>query len=304
MASILYTLYQLITTIYEAYDTFRTETKFGFNKITVKLFVKDQLIDYIVTGLILLIGINVLLFLYQNLDTTFLIYGGIFISILLILYHVFFIIVFIPIMYESKPLENQEINDNILLLAQKEHFNINQIVSINASKRTTKINAYFSGFGKQKKVMIFDTMQDKLTVKQITAVIAHEVGHSKYNHMLKDLIKDIIIACVYLGLFYILLIQDTSLLTSNDNSFISSVVSFVVLLGPIQIFLKTFTNVISRRHEKSADLYVKEMGFGTELSECLLLAAKSNLGNLYPHPLFVFFKFDHPSLLQRLSYLK
>ena len=141
-------------------------------------------------------------------------------------------------------------------------------------------------------------------MKQITAVIAHEIGHSKYHHMFKDLIIDLVKAYIYLGLFYVLLIQDISLLTSTANNFSSSIVSLFIFLGTLQIVLKTITNLISRHHEKAADLYVKSIGYGTELSECFILAAKSNLVNLNPHPLFVFFKFDHPSFSQRLSYLE
>ena len=267
-----------------------------------KKFVKEQVIDYISTLIIVLIGTLVIYFLYNNFDTGFIIYGFVFIVIMLVLYHSLFVVIFLPLMFKSSPLENEELTTKIKALATKEGFKIENIVVINASEKTTKINAYFSGFGKSKKVMLFDTLFEHFNDEQLLSIIAHEIGHSKYRHMLKDLITDIFVSFVYFALFYLILSVD--MVASTSNPFIYGLVYMLVIYEFGNKLLKAVKNSISRKHEKQADMFVVESGFGVELIYSLTMASKKNMGNLFPHPLFVTFKFDHPPYYERVNYLK
>jgi len=304
VVGIIYSIYQLISSIYEYYDTFIIETKFDFNKSTKKMFLKEQLIDFLITLFIVLFISSVLLLIYNNLNEKFVIIGYIIVAFLLILYNIYFVILFMPLMFKMTPIEDENLRNEIYNMESKENFNPKYINVLNASAKTTKYNAYFSGFGKNKRVMLFDNLLEKFSTREILAVIAHEVGHSKYNHMLKDLIKDLILTLFYFGMFYIILNNEYFELTSSSLKFVQSIVILMIMFEVLNKIIKIATNYISRKNEKEADLYTKKLGYGPEMSEILVKAAKQNLGNLYPHPVFVLTKFDHPPLLTRLDYLK
>jgi len=299
---LMYTGLQIIATMYEGYDTFTIEAKYDFNRTTKSKFLKDQLLDYVVTALILAFFTYVIMYLYNNFDLGFIVGGFLFVSLLLVLYNFLFIVLLMPLMYKMTPIENDELTNKIKKLAQNEGFTIDDIVIINASERTTKINAYFSGFGKRKKVMLFDTLFDKFTDNQLMAIIAHEIGHSKHKHMLKDLIIDIIVSFIYFILFYLISISGYQL--GTINSFIVNILIFIIIVEFLTKLIKGIKNYISRYHEKQADLYVKSQGYGEDLIFCLTQATILNKGNLNPHPLFVFFKYDHPSYYHRIDYIK
>ncbi len=299
---IMYSIFQLISSIYEGIDTFTTETKFGFNKSTTKKFIKDQLIDYIITAIILIIVTFVINYLYNSFELGFLIFGFIFVVILLVLYYSLFVVIFMPLMFKMTPIENDELSSKISNIAKKEGFTIDDIVVINASEKTTKINAYFSGITKHKKVMLFDTLFDKFTDNQLIAILAHEIGHSKHKHMIIDLFIDGFISLIYFSLFYLISISQYQV--DGLNPFISNIIIFTLIYELLNKLIKGIKFYYSRKQEKQADLYVKEKGYGEDLIFGLSMAAKTNNGNLYPHPLFVLFKYDHPPYYDRIDYLK
>ncbi len=297
---LLYSIIQLISTMYEYLDAFITEKKYGFNKYTVESFLKDQLVDYISTSIIIILSTFVVYLLYTNLGVIFIFYSLGFIILLLTLYNMLFVVLFIPLMFKQTPLEEGALKEKITKLVRRENLQIDQIVIINASKKTTKINAYFSGFGKQKKIMLFDTLLEKFTDEQLLAIIAHEIGHSKHHDMIIDLLVDSLLSVVYLSLFYFFL---QSNLITNTNLFVVAVVYTLICVEFLHKLLKGVRNVSHRKHEKKADLYVKDIGLVEELKFVLQAASVTNKGNPFPHPLFVIFKYNHPSSTDRIKYL-
>lgn len=301
LIGIIYTLFQFISSLFEAIDIFCIEAKFGFNKHTTSSFIKDQIIDYISSlFIVLLIGLLIYL-LYTYAGVTFLLYGLVLVILLLILYHSVFVVIFLPMLFEVTPLEEGTLKQKIEAISMKENFLIKNIVVLNASKKSTKVNAYFSGFGKQKKIMLFDTLLDKFNDDEICAVVAHEIGHSKYKHMLKDLLVDILTASVYFGIFYYIL--RSSFVLDNTHPFVYALLICGISVQLIQKFLKGLKNYSSRAHEKQADLYVKDIKLDKELIHVLKVVSKVNKGNPHPHPLYVLFKYNHPSGKERIEYL-
>ena len=295
---VIYTVYQFIESATEMFDTYTTESKYGFNKQTKKSFFKEQLIDYIITTITIVLVSFTMIFLYNNYQNYFLIGGFALIVFLQILYHSLFVIIFIPLVYKFEPLENDELKHKIKDISKQEDFKLDDILIAKASEKTTKLNAMFSGFGKHKKVMLFDTLLNNFTSDQIISILAHEIGHYKNNDMMRDLIVEIFKSSVYFIIFYLILYSDLTI------GLLSSSIYFLAALPLLYKVLKIFSNFISRYEEKKADLYTKSIGYGNELTESLSIVAKANMSNLYPHPLFTFFKADHPTYLQRVEYLK
>jgi STE24 endopeptidase len=250
-------------------------------------------------GLILLFT-----YIHQTVNEMFYIYMFIVLIIGVVVVNVFFVLWIMPLMYKMSPLEEGSLKDKIAKLSQISGYELSQIVIVDASKRTTKINAFFSGFGKTKKVMIFDTMLEKLTEDEICAVIAHEIGHANYNHVSKDIFKTLFSLAIYTVLFYLL--ATSNIISSNLNiteyfSFI--VIIFILLLSPIGVITSTISNTISRKHEYQADAITIEYGYGNEMITTLKNVARENLANLTPHPLYVIMKYNHPHISQRVEVL-
>ncbi len=297
-----YSMIQLLATSYEAIDTFGTEARFNFNKHTPRSFARDQFVDYLVTLILVMLVSLALYALYQSLGATFILYGLILVELLLILYHTLFVIVFVPLMFELTPLNNAELETAISDLATNEGINLDSIVVLNASQKSTKMNAYFSGFGKSKKIMLFDTLLDRFTTEQLVSIVAHEIGHAKYHHMIKDLITDMIVAAIYFIIFFVLLRADV--VTATGQPFVFGLLYTLIVIEFIHKLLGGVRNYLSRRHEKQADLFVKEIGLGDAMTKVMQEAATFNKGNPHPHPLFVLFKYNHPSSTERLRYLQ
>ncbi len=297
-------VFYIISVVFEYIDTFIVEEKYGFNKTSHKRFIKDQIIELLMS--VILGGGLLVLFTFINdkVDNMFYIYMFGILIIGVVFVNVFFVKWIMALFYKMSPLEEGPLKDKIAKLSVNSGYELSQIVVVDASKRTTKINAYFSGFGKTKKVMIFDTMLDKLTEDEICAVIAHEIGHANYNHMSKDMAKTVVNFAIYTFLFYLL--ATSSIISDNLNiteyfSFV--VIVFMLLLSPVGIISSILTNIISRKHEYQADAITVEYGFGNAMITALKKVGKSNLATLTPHPLFVFLKYNHPPISQRIEAL-
>ena len=160
--------------------------------------------------------------------------------------------------------------------------------------------------GKSKKVMLADTLFDKLTTDEIVAVVAHEIGHSVHKHMMRDLIKEIITTGFYLALFTLVL--NTSIFVNafnlSTNNIAFGLIIFILMLSPIRKVLTFTSAIISRKHEKEADMYVADNGFGEVYINAFKKVARENYGHLNPHPLFVMLKYSHPPLVTRIKYVK
>ena len=189
----------------------------------------------------------------------------------------------------------------MLFRSSKAGFNLKDVYVINGSKRSTKANAYFSGLGPKKKVVLYDTLINDLNTQEIVAVLAHEIGHYKKKHVVKGMILSLLQTAVMVWLLSLALnIPGLSLaLGGKEPSFYLGLIAFGLLFTPVSFFTGIVSNLISRKHEYQADAFAKQRHLGHALINALIKLSRNNLSNLTPHPAYVFFHYSHPTLLQR-----
>ena len=300
---IIYFVNDLISIPFQLYDTFIIEQKFGFNKITPKLFIFDKLKEYAITliiggGLLFLI-ISIYLFsphyfwlMAWSLITAF----GLFMTM-------FYSELIVPLFNKQTPLPEGELRTEIEKFAVKVNFKLKNIFVIDGSKRSTKANAYFTGFGPKKRIVLYDTLMDKMTTDEIVSVLAHEIGHYKNKHTIKNLIISLPTSLLLFYLLGVFLDSDAlaKALGGTSANFHLNVIAFGILYSPISLVLDIFSNQLSRKFEYQADNFASIHGFGNQLISGLKKLSSTSLSNLMPHPLYVFFHYSHPTLYQRIK---
>lgn len=296
----------IITTPFSYYTTFVIEEKFGFNKTTKKTFwldkIKGLLMMAIVGGGIL----SLIIWFYQFAGDYFWMYAWGLVAVFTIFMNMFYAKLIVPIFNKQKPLEEGSLRDKISNYAQSVGFNLEKIFVIDGSKRSTKANAYFSGFGSEKRVTLYDTLVNDLDEEEIVAVLAHEVGHYKKKHIIFNLIASILLTGLAL---YILSIFISNPLLSNAlgveiSSFHVGLIAFGLLYSPISEITGFIMNNFSRKFEYQADDYAKSTYAGQPLITSLKKLSKNSLSNLTPHPAYVWVHYSHPTLLERVKNLK
>lgn len=304
-------LVALISTVislpFSIYSTFVIEEKFGFNKTTQKTFILD-LIKTVLLSLI--IGIPVLFFILWFFET-----GGKLAWLYSWVAMVFFIIIFqflgpvliMPLFNKFTPLPDGELKDNIVDYVKKQKFTIKGIYTMDGSKRSTKLNAFFTGLGKSRRIVFFDTLLEKLHDSEVLAVLAHEMGHYKLKHIIKMTLASII----HMGLvFYILsfFLNNEGLSQAfgmKQTSIYASLIFFGFLYSPISTLLSILFNILSRKHEYEADRFAAVTTNNPyHLISGLKKLSKLNLSNLTPHPWIVFVTYSHPPVLERIKKLR
>jgi len=293
---------ELLSLPFSIFFTFFIEEKFGFNKTSIQTYISDKLKSWILT---ILFGGGVLSFIIfqeQLIGENFWIVAWIFITGIAIVINGFYAQIIVPLFNKQKKLENGELRSEIEKYSCKVGFDLSNIFIIDGSKRSSKANAYFSGFGKQKRVTLFDTLIEKLNKKQIVAVIAHEIGHYKKNHIIFNLFFSIIqtgIMLYILSLFIYMPIFSNALGIEN-HSFHIGLVTFSILFTPISEISSLIFNLFSRKFEYEADEFAKNTYNGEYLIEALKILSKDSLSNLTPHPKYVWWHYSHPTLFQRV----
>ncbi len=296
----------IITTPFSYYTTFVIEEKFGFNKTTKKTFwldkIKGLLMMAVVGGGIL----SLIIWFYQFAGDYFWLYAWGLVTVFTIFMNMFYAKLIVPIFNKQKPLEEGSLRDKISNYAQSVGFNLEKIFVIDGSKRSTKANAYFSGFGSEKRVTLYDTLVNDLNEEEIVAVLAHEVGHYKKKHIIFNLIASILLTGLTL---YILSIFISNPLLSNAlgveiSSFHVGLIAFGLLYSPISEITGFIMNHFSRKFEYQADDYAKSTYAGQPLITSLKKLSKNSLSNLTPHPAYVWVHYSHPTLLERVKNLK
>ncbi len=300
---ILFFLSDIISLPFSWYDTFVIEEKFGFNKTTVKTFIFDKLKGWMLAIIIGGTLLGLIIWLYFQTSNMFWIYAWATVSTFSIFMTMFYSNLIVPLFNKQTPLEEGELRDAIQKFSKKAGFELDNIYVIDGSKRSSKANAYFTGLGKKKRIVLYDTLINDLNVNEIVAVLAHEIGHYKLKHTLVSLVLSIIQAGV---IFYILSLfvgnKDLSLaLGADDYRFELSLIAFGMLFSPISTVIGLFMNIFSRKNEYAADNFAKSHGLGQELISALKKLSVNNLTNLTPHPAYVFAYYSHPTLYQRIK---
>jgi STE24 endopeptidase len=295
----------LINIPFAVYDTFVIEEKFGFNKTTVKTFILDKLKSWML-GIIIGGGIlAVIVWFYTVTEKNFWIFAWIFISIYTIFMYMFYSNLIVPLFNKQTPLEEGELRDAITTFSDKAGFTLKNIFVIDGSKRSTKANAYFTGLGAKKRIVLYDTLINDLGTDEIVGVLAHEVGHYKKKHTLTGVILSILQTGALL--FILSLFVGSPILSealdASVPSFHIGLIAFGILYSPLSLILGIGMNVMSRKNEYQADRYASEMFRPQPLVDALKKLSRKNLSNLTPHPVYVFFHYSHPPLYQRVKAL-
>ena len=297
----------LSTLPFSIYSTFIIEEKFGFNRTTVKTFILDIIKASL---LFLILGAPLLALLLWFFMSTgaygwFYCWVGLFLFTLLMQFLAPTVIM--PLFNKFSPIEDGLLKKDILSYADQENFKIQGIYTMDGSKRSSKLNAFFTGFGKFRKIVFYDTLLEKLDNYEIIAVLAHEMGHFKLRHILKMLAGNAIQTGI---MFYLLslFLENRSLAEAfqMDNiSIYSSLIFFGFIYSPVSMLVSILFNALSRKHEYAADQYAAETtGKPEMLIRGLKKLAVANLSNLTPHPLHVFLHYSHPSVLMRIKKLR
>jgi len=297
----------LIDLPFSIYKTFVIEEKFGFNKTTPGVFAVDILKTLL---LALLIGtplLGALLWFFEEGGSMAWLWawGGITVISLLLQYVAPTWIM--PLFNKFVPLEEGELKSAIMHYAEKVHFPLTGIYVLDGSKRSSKANAFFTGFGKRKRIALFDTLITTHPVHELVAVLAHEIGHFKKKHI----IVNMMLSLGNLGVLFFLL----SLFMNNrqlfdaffmrDLSVYGSLIFFSLLYTPVEWILSVFLQALSRRHEYEADYFaVSTFQNGAALGDALKKLSRNNLSNLTPHPLYVFLNYSHPPVIQRIMRIR
>lgn len=289
----------------ELYSTFVIEEKFGFNKTTVKTFWIDKLKGYL---LMILIGGGlgtVLLWLIQQWQEQFWLYALMIITVFSLLMNMFYTSLILPLFNKLTPLEDGTLKNRINDYAASVDFPLSNIYVINGSKRSSKANAFFSGIGKRKKIVLYDTLIEKQTEEELVAVLAHEVGHFKKKHIIWTVVASTVQMTVMLYLLSLLVYNEnlSIALGGQDLAIHLNLVAFGILYTPVSKLIGIFMNWLSRKNEFEADAYASSTFSAQHLQSALKKLSVDSLSNLTPHPAYVFVNYSHPPLLQRLNHL-
>ena len=296
----------IISIPFSLYKTFVIEEKFGFNKTTKKIFFLDKIKGLLMT--IILGGsiLSIITWFYEFTGNYFWIYSWLLISSFSVFLNMFYSKLIVPLFNKQTILEEGDLKNDIIKYVNSVGFKAQDIYVLNGSKRSTKANAYFSGFGNQKRITLYDTLINDLENDEIVAVLAHEVGHYKRKHILYNLTLSIILtgfALFVLSLFIKTPVLSLALGVSLP-SFHIGLIAFGILYSPVSQILGIFMNYMSRKFEYQADNYAKNTFSASPLISSLKKLSKNSLSNLTPHYLYVFFHFSHPTLLERIKNLK
>jgi len=300
-------LSSVVSLPFSLYRTFVIEEKYGFNKTTIKTFFLDKLKGLVLGGILGGAIFSGLIWFFESTGERAWIYSWIaVISIQLIIMYVAPIVI-MPLFNKFTPLENGDLKSEIEKFAASQNFKLSGIFKMDGSRRSTKANAFFTGFGRFRRIVLFDTLIENQTVSELTAVLAHEIGHFKMKHIHKTLV----ISILSTGLLFFIL----SLFIDNENLFLAfrmdnvsvyaSLVFIAFLYSPISLLLSILSHALSRKHEFEADEYSsKTYGRPGDLITALKKLSVDTLSNLSPHPLKVVMDYTHPPVLERVKALR
>ena len=302
--AIIYFFQDIISIPFSIYSTFVIEQKFGFNKTTIGLFISDKFKGYAIFIVLGSIIIAPILFLFHSYP----IYGWLIawslLTVFMIAIQPVFIHVISPMFNKFTPLDDGELRTAIEKYTKLINFPLARIDIMDGSKRSAHSNAYFSGFGKSRRIAIFDTLVDKHSTEEIVSVVAHEVGHYKLKHIIQGTVIGIIETGVMLFVFSKIMndLDLFGIFGVDDLSVHAGLIFFSMLYAPVSMVTSIISSVISRKNEFSADKYSYETTNNKEaLISMLIGLAANNLAHLTPHPFKVFLTYSHPPVLDRIE---
>lgn len=291
---------------FDYYATFVIEERFGFNRATKKTFVLDLLKGLFLGMLISGLTLSAIFIIYQQIPDWFWILAWALMAAFSLFMSLFYSNLIVPLFNKQTPLEEGELRNAIQSFAEKTNFKLKNIYVINGSKRSSKANAYFTGFGAKKRIVLYDTLIQQLSTEEIVSVLAHEIGHNKHQHTLKNLTISLTSNLLLFFVFGIILKYDVfaQAVGCQAASFHINMLVSSILYSPISMFLGFWRNSLSRKFEYQADAFVRENGLEDALISALKKISAQALSNLTPHPFVVRIRYSHPTLYQRIIALK
>ncbi len=287
-------------------STFRLEQKHGFNKTTPRLYIADKAKETIISIVISIPCLYLILWFMMATGTIWWVWAFCFIMafqfIMLIIYPIFIA----PLFNKFEPIEDCELKDAILDFCKTAKFSVTGVFRMDGSKRSTHSNAYFTGIGKSRRIVLFDTLINEMTTQQAIAVLAHEIGHYKLHHIKKM----ICIGSIGLlaGLFVIGNIYNYPPLFNAfhlEPTNHAALALFLIMSKSFTFYLTPIFAALSRKHEYASDKFAVEQTNGKEHMEAALLKlTKQNLSNLTPHPWYSAFHYSHPAILERVKAIR
>ena len=293
---------EIINLPFALYQTFVIEEQFGFNKTTARLFISDRIKGYLIA--ILLLGGMIFLFswLHDFCGTNFWLYAWIAFTAVMVFMSAFYTSIILPLFNKLEPLENGELRTKISEYCNKTGFGLTDVLVMDGSKRSNRANAFFSGIGGRKKIVLFDTLIKNHTIPELVSVLAHETGHYKLRHTLTGLIMSVFHMGLMLFIFSFFL-ENAEVHHVFGGSYATlelGLLAFGILYSPVSIIISVLMNMMSRKHEFEADAYAARTSNPEAMKEALKKLSVMNLSNLDPHPAYVFFYYSHPPLLARI----
>jgi len=305
--AILSVISSIVNLPFGLYFTFKIEAKYGFNKTTLRTFITDR-----VKGAILSLAIGgpllaAIIFVYQQFPDWFWLIGWALVSTFSLLSFMFGTKLFLPLFNKLQPVPDGDLRDEIEKYCKSQGYAMSKLYVMDGSRRSTKANAFFSGMGRTKTIVLFDTLIEKLTTPQITAVLAHEIGHYKRKHTLAMFLLSNLQTFALFALLGWLLGNPilSEALGASISSFHIGILAFFLLFSPISLILGLIDNALSRRNEFEADKFALDTypNSSEHLRDALKKISTDSLANLSPHPWYVLVHYTHPPILQRLAKL-
>lgn len=290
---------------FQLYSTFVIEERFGFNKTTKGTFIADKVKGYIIGSIIGGLLLSLLIVSVNKFGPQFWIWFGVVASVFVIFINMFYASWILPLFNKLTILPDGELKSAIQDFSKTVNFPLDNIFVMDGSKRSSKANAFFSGIGGKKKIVLYDTLIANHSTEELVAVLAHEVGHFKKKHIVLSMVLSVVqIFFVLFVLSLMIFNSDLSVALGGTQQAIHlNLIAFAILFSPISAVTGLLMTLLSRKNEFEADAYARETYSGVALGLALKKLSVDTLSNLYPHPAYVFFHYSHPPLLQRLAAL-
>ena len=291
---------------FSLYGTFVIEEKYGFNRTTVKTFILDKLKGYLLGGLIGGGLLALFVWFYDTAGDLFWVYAWSLFSGFALFMTAFYASIIVPLFNKLTPLESGSLREAIEDYCKKVNFKLNDLFVMDGSKRSAKANAFFSGLGAKKKIVLYDTLIENHTKEELVAVLAHEAGHFKKKHTRASLLISILQTGLMMYILSLVIGSPalSQALGVQEQSFHIGLLVFSLLYSPLSMIMGIGMNMLSRKNEYEADAFARDTYNGEALASALKKLSVDNLSNLTPHPFYVFLNYSHPTLLQRLNALK
>ncbi len=291
---------------FSLYSTFVLEERFGFNKTTGKTFLFDLIKTVLLAVLIGGPFLALVFWFFETMGTRAWLWCWLAVTVFTLLLQFLAPVLLMPLFNKFIPLEDGELRQAVADYAKAQHFALQGIYVMDGSKRSTKLNAFFTGFGRFRRIVFFDTLISRLTVHEIVAVLAHEMGHWRHRHILKMTLASLLHTGLMFYFLSLVLIspQLHAAFGMEQVSVYAGFTFFAFLYTPVELLLSIVFNIFSRRHEFQADAFAAASGWTQELISSLKKLGADNLTNLTPHPFKVFLKYSHPPILARIEALR